>query len=71
MIVEDTIKNYYGKILGYIETDSVTGNKVAYDFYRKILGRYNKREDCTKNFYGKVLSRGDTTIALVYNQQRN
>jgi len=72
MIVKDTIKDFYGKILGYVETDDVTGNKVAYDFYRRVLGKYNKRENCTRDFYGKILSRGDTTQALVYNtQQKN
>lgn len=70
MIIKDTIKDFYGKILGYVETDDNTGNKVAYDFYRKILGRYNKKENYTRDFYGKILSRGDTTQALVYNTQQ-
>ena len=61
------IKDFYGKILGYIEEDDVGGDKVAYDFYRKILGRYIKREDNTRDFYGRIVSRGDTTQALVIN----
>lgn len=71
MIVKDTIKDFYGKILGYIETDDVTGNKVAYDFYRKILGKYNKQDNCTRDFYGRILSRGDITQALIYNAERD
>ena len=37
---KETIRDFYGKILGYIETDSVTGNKVATNFLGKILGYY-------------------------------
>lgn len=71
MIERTKIKDFYGKILGYVDTDTVTGNKVAYNFYNKILGRYNKREDRTRDFYGKIVSRGDTTQALVVNDNNN
>ena len=38
-----------GKIIGYIETDTVTGNKVGRNFYNKIIGRYNKADDKTRD----------------------
>lgn len=70
MKVTTPIKDFYGKILGYIEEDDVSGDKVAYDFYRKILGRYIKRENNTRDFYGRIVSRGDTTQALVFNNAK-
>lgn len=59
----ETIKDFYGRIIGYIETDKY-GNKVIKDFYRKILGRYEKAMDVTKDFYGKVIARGDQSSML-------
>ena len=59
------IRDFYGKILGWIETDA-EGNKTARDFYGKILGYYKKRYDHTTDFYGKVLSNGDTVVSLIY-----
>ena len=35
------IKDFYGKILGYIWTDSKTKNQKATDFYGRILTRGN------------------------------
>ena len=69
-MTSQTIKDFYGKILGYIEED-LQGNKVAYDFYRRILGKYNKRENKTRDFYGRILSNGDITSSLVYNASSN
>lgn len=66
MIKKTEIRDFYGKILGYIEEDTNTGNKTAYDFYRRILGKYNKRENTTRDFYGRILAREDVTQALVY-----
>ena len=67
MVTEEKITDFYGHILGYITTDSATGNKTAYNFYRKILGRYDKKANVTRDFYGKIVSKGDTTQALVIN----
>ena len=43
MIHKEKIKDWTGKIIGFVETDSVTGNKVVKDFYGKIKGKYNKK----------------------------
>ena len=59
-----TIKDFYGKILGYIEEDS-NGNKKATNFYFKILGTYNKNQDVTRDFYGRIIARGDILAALI------
>ena len=62
-----TIRDFYGRVLGYVEDDG-QGNCTAYDFYRRVLGRYSKSLDSTQDFYGRVLARGNITTALVYGQ---
>ena len=60
-----TLRDFYGRILGYIEAKP-NGDKVARDFYKRILGYYRKATDSTTDFYGRVLGRGDLTSGLVY-----
>ncbi len=59
-----TIRDFYGKIIGYVETDSA-GNKTIRDFYRRILGKYNKATDTTRDFYGRVIAKGDNLSMLL------
>lgn len=54
----ETIKDFYGRIVGKIETDHY-GNKVVRDFYGRILGKYDKRLNVTRDFHGKIVARGD------------
>ena len=65
MIQRDKIKDWRGRIIGFIDTDTVTGNKVARDFYGKIVGKYNKRLDITTDFYGRLVSKGDRVMILL------
>lgn len=62
---KEVIKDFYGRILGTIETDA-QGNKVVKDFYGKILGKYNKATDKTYDFYGRILSNGDISSGLIW-----
>ena len=55
---KETIRDFYGKIIGYIETDNI-GNKTVRDFYGKILGYYDKSINATTDFYKRVIARGD------------
>ena len=59
------IRDFQGRILGYIEEDS-NGNRTARNFYRQNLGTYYAKENVTKDFYGRIVSSGDTTQALIY-----
>ena len=63
-MTREPIKDFYGKILGWIETDD-QGNKVAKDFYGKILGKYRKDTNKTYDFYGRILFKGVMTSALL------
>lgn len=62
--MRDTIKDFYGRILGYIEDDG-SNRKVAKNFYGKILGYYYIREDVTKDFYGRIVAQGNILSALI------
>ena len=58
------IRDFYGKIIGSVETDFV-GNKTVRDFYGKVLGTYNKKQDVTRDFYGRMISKGDASAMLL------
>ena len=60
-----TLRDFYGRIIGYIEEDS-KGNKTVRDFYGRILGYYDKAADVTRDFYKKIIARGDQSSALIY-----
>ena len=59
------IQNFYGIIMGYIITDSQSGNERATDFYGRILGYYNKNNDTTCSFTGQILNKGNTLASLI------
>lgn len=63
-MTKEYIRDFYGRILGSIETDN-NGNKKARDFYGKILGTYNKKDNTTRDFYGKIIARGDQSASLI------
>lgn len=68
MIKREKIQDWRGKIIGFVDEDSVTGNKVARDFYGRIVGRYNKRLDITQDFYGRQVARGDKLLITLQNK---
>ena len=65
MINKVPVKAVTGHILGWIEEDTVTGNKTVRDFYGRILGKYEKHLDLTRDFYGKIIARGDHSSMLL------
>lgn len=58
------IRDFTGRIMGYIETDNV-GNKIVRDFYRVVLGKYDKKSNVTRDFYGRVIAKGDVSSSLI------
>lgn len=58
------VKDFYGRIIGSIETDH-TGNKIVRNFYGRILGRYDKKTNTTRDFYGRIVARGDQCSMLL------
>lgn len=61
---KETIRDFYGRILGTITSDS-SGNKVVRDFYGKVLGKYDKKANVTRDFYGRIVAKGDRSSSLI------
>ena len=64
LVTRTPIREFSGKIIGYIDNDT-TGDKIVRDFYGKILGRYDKKNNVTRDFYGKILAYGDQSSMLI------
>lgn len=64
-MARETIKDFYGRIIGSIE-ELPDGSKIAKDFYGRILGKYDKKQGVTKDFYGRIISTGDATSKLIW-----
>jgi hypothetical protein len=71
MVKRDTIRNFYKKILGYVDTDSVTGVKTVRNFYMKILGTYDPKENKTRDFYKRIIGTGDLTMMLLAQEENS
>mgnify|MGYP007064931448 FL=1 len=65
MVHKETIKDWTGKILGFVETDSRTGNKIIRDFYGRIKGKYDKKLNVTRDFYGRKVANGDQLLMML------
>lgn len=70
MIQREKIKEWTGKVIGTIETDTVTGDKTVKDFYGRVLGKYIKKLNVTKDFYGRVVAKGDQSAMLFSLQKK-
>lgn len=62
--MKEAIKDWQGKILGFVETDS-SGNKVLRNFAGQILGKYDKSLNVTRDFYGRQVAKGDCLMTLL------
>lgn len=61
---EQVLKNWRGKIIGYVETKP-NGDKTIRDFYRVIKGFYNKKLDVTRDWRGIMVAKGDCLTMLL------
>lgn len=64
MTTKVNIRDFYGRILGSIETDE-KGNKTARDFPGRIVGFYYASRNVTTDFYGRVVAQGDMVSSLI------
>lgn len=64
MANKELVRDFYGKIIGSIETDGT--KQIVRDFYGKILGRYDSKDNKTRDFYGRILTSGNTLMGLLY-----
>ena len=58
------LKDYYGRIYGYMHVQS-NGDIWCYDFYGRMVGKYIRSLDVTRDFYGRNVSSGNTLAALL------
>lgn len=65
MVTRQRIQDWRGKLIGFIDTDSVTGDKIIRDFYGKITGKYIKRLNITQDFYGRTVAKGDQSAMML------
>ena len=65
MVQREKIKDWTGRIIGFVDTDSMNGNKTLRDFYGKILGYYIKNLDITTDFYKRRVAKGDQLLMLL------
>lgn len=54
---------------GYIKTKP-NGDKIGKDFYRRIVGYYEKSTNTIKDFYERVVAKGDVLPSLVRNLKK-
>ena len=65
MIDRRPVRDYYHRIIGYIDTDTVTGDQVGRDFYQWIVGYYKKSRNQTLDRYQRVVYQGNMLSALI------
>jgi hypothetical protein len=67
---EEIIRDYPSlKILGYIKT-MPNGDKIAFNFQKRILGYYRAKYDHTTDFGGRIVSKGNTVSSLIYQNKK-
>lgn len=69
-ISKEPIREFSGRILGWVETDK-EGNQEVREFYGSIIARYDSKINVTRDFYGKILSQGNTAVGQLYNPSVN
>jgi len=64
MAKRETLKDWTGKIIGFVDHES-GGDKILRDFHGRILGRYVASMDVTRDFYGRQVGKGDILMTLL------
>jgi len=64
-MAKEAVREFSGKIIAWIETDT-KGNKTIRDFYGRILGKYDKASNTTRDFYGRIIAHGDQSGMLIH-----
>lgn len=66
---KEAIRDFYGRIIGWVETDERTGDKIGRDFYQRIVGFYDKKLNVTRDFYKRIVARGDALTGLILEEE--
>lgn len=63
------VRDFYNRIIGWIETDEISGNQTARDFYNRILGTWEARLDVTRDFYNRIVAKGNVLSGLILEEE--
>ena len=64
------IKDFHGRIIGYID-EKGNGDKWVYSWGGRLLGKYLKSENVTRDWYGHNIAKGDVASSLLYSPDAN
>lgn len=65
MMDRQPVKTFDGRVIGWIDTDTITGDQTGRDFYQRIVGYYDKKYNVTRDFYKRIKYRGNMLAALI------
>lgn len=66
----EAIREYGGKIIGYVET-SPNGDQTVRSFSGKIVGYYDASANVTRRFGGWIVATGNAATGLLFNPEYN
>lgn len=69
-ISKDPVREFNGKIIGWVESD-LDGNQQVRNFIGTIIAKYDVNLNVTRDFYGKILTRGNTAVGQLFNPTVN
>lgn len=61
----EPVRDFYKRIIGWIDTDATTGNQIGRDFYQRIVGYYDAKLNLTRDSYQRVVNYGNMLTALI------
>ena len=65
MMDRQPVRDFYKKIIGWIDTDSVTGDQIGRDCYMRIVGYYDAKLSVTRDFYKRIVNYGNMLASLI------
>ena len=65
MMDRQPVRDFYKKIIGWIDTDSVTGDQIGRDFYMRIVGYYDAKLNVTRDFYKRIVNYCNMLASLI------
>jgi hypothetical protein len=65
MLDRQPVRDFYQRIIGWIDTDTITGDQIGRDFYQRIVGYYIKKFNETQDFYKRPRYKGNMLAALI------
>ena len=65
MMDRQPVRDFYKRIIGWIDTDSTTGDQIGRDFYMRVVGYYDAKLNVTRDFYKRIVNYGNMLASLI------